>query len=144
MAQGDLEALLTRIRAAAQGGDPTARRAWDALVALVLRRDATAEDLVVAPHRLVVLIEERVGEDQQFDRGLRELREWMSQYGTAAGSGEVHNEISGSNESISGTLAIQGRNVQGNITFDDAMAARPPGPPFGDDDWDDETTDDDA
>jgi hypothetical protein len=133
MAQGDQEALITRIQAAARTGDAAARRAWDALIALVLRRDATAADLALTPRRLVVLIEERLREDQQFDR---RLREWTSQYGTVAGSGEVRSEISGSNESISGPV-FQG-NVRGStITFGDELAAQPPGPPFGDDDWGD-------
>jgi hypothetical protein len=137
MAQSDLEARLTRIHAAARSADPAARQAWDALVALVLGRDADDGDLGLAPRRLVVLIEERLREDQQFDR---RLREWTSQYGTVAGSGEVRSEISDSNESISGPV-FHG-NVHGSIiTFGDEMAARPPGPPFGDDDWDDETDD---
>ncbi|ADI07732.1 hypothetical protein SBI_04612 [Streptomyces bingchenggensis BCW-1] len=135
MAQEGLEALLSRIRAAAWARDAAASRAWDALIALVLRRSATAADLELPPHRLVVLIEERIREDQQFDR---RLQEWMSQYGTVARSGVVHNEINGG--SISGAV-IQGRDLHGNITFGDEMAARPPGPPFGDDDWDDETDD---
>ncbi|MGY0061008.1 hypothetical protein ACWY4P_31445 [Streptomyces sp. LZ34] len=136
MAQENLEALIRRIQAAARSGDPAARRAWDALIALVLRREAAPGDLVMAPHQLVVLIEERSREDQQFAQA---FQEWTSRYGTIAGSGEVHNEISGS-ININGPV-IQGRDFHESITFGDAHAARPPGPPFGDDDWDDETDD---
>ncbi|MGW3568491.1 hypothetical protein ACWDSL_32320 [Streptomyces sp. NPDC000941] len=133
MAQGDQEALITRIQAAARTGDAAARRAWDALIALVLRRDATEGDLVVAPHRLVVQIEERSREDQEFAHA---FQEWLSRYGTVAGSNEVHIEFN-----APGSI-IQAGNVHGNITFEESLAARPPGPPFGDDDWDDETDDD--
>ena len=139
MAQENLETRLTRIQAAARSGDAAARRAWDAAIALVLRREAAPGDLVMAPHQLVVLIEERSREDQQFARA---FQEWTSRYGTLAGSGEIHNEISGSSN-ISGPV-IQGREFHGNIAFGGSNSARPPGPPFGDDDWDDETTDDNA
>ena len=141
MAQEDLEALLTRIQAAARNGDAAARQAWNALIALLSRGFATGDHdhyLLVAPHRFVALIERYSSDDPQFARA---VQEWVSQYGTVAASGEVRNEISGSNESISGPV-IQGRDFHGNIGFGDAMAARPPGPPFGDDDWDNETDDD--
>ncbi|MDW6062120.1 hypothetical protein SAZ11_33970 [Streptomyces sp. FXJ1.4098] len=133
MAQRDLAARLTRIQAAARSGDAAARRAWDVLIALVLRRDATDDDLGLDSLRLVLLIQEPAAEDPQFARA---FQDWLSRYGTIAGSGEVHNTISGG--SIHGPV-IQGRDFHGSITFGDAHAARPPGPPFGDDDWDDET-----
>lgn len=126
MAQEVLDPLITRIQAAARSGDVTARQASEALIALVQRRDAMP---VSTPYLAAMLIEERgSSEDEQFARA---FQEWVSRYGAVYGSGEVRSAISGSNG-----------NVHGNITIGDAIAARPPGPPFGDDDWDDETTDD--
>ncbi|MEU5638771.1 hypothetical protein [Streptomyces milbemycinicus] len=137
MAQEDLTALLTWIQAAARARDAAASEAWDALITLVLRQGAPVRAVEVAPRLLAELIEELSSRDPQFAHA---FQEWTSQYGTVAGSGEVRSEISGSNESVSGPV-FQG-NVHGSIiTFGDEMAARPPGPPFGDDDWGDETDD---
>ncbi|MEU5614220.1 hypothetical protein AB0H03_36890 [Streptomyces sparsogenes] len=139
MAEEELEARLTRIQAAARDGDAAARRAWDALIALVLGRDAVEGDLGLEPRRLVVLIEERADEDERF-AVVFDL--WMARYGAVAEVDEVdevdevHNEISGT-----GGIVFHGEIIHGNITVGNNYASRPPGPPFGDDDWGDETDD---
>ncbi|NUS86959.1 MAG: hypothetical protein HOY75_30695 [Streptomyces sp.] len=172
MAQEGLQALLARIRAAAWDGDVAASRAWDALIALVLRRHATMGDGLVAPHRLVLLIEERSNEEEQFADA---FQEWMSRYGTVAGSGgapkigsggirpmDDHPSTTGPDSPGSGDIhkigpsdirpigdhpSTTGPDSPGTVSPREShperyapgpLGARPPGPPFGDDDWGDD------
>lgn len=153
MAQEGLQALLARIRAAAWDGDVTASRAWDALIALVLRRHATVGDRLVTPHRLVLLIEERSNEEEQFADA---FQEWMSRYGTVAGSGGIRKIGPSDIRPIGDHPSTTGSDSPGTVSPREShperytpgpLGARPPGPPFGDDDWGDgwgDETDDNA